>query len=361
MTIGTRHDFGRDWNEVVNNWCLGLPLPVPAEEAWEALGVLEHLWPEYLGEVLTRNQRGAFVMASVIDDGLTLLACRNLDGFESVLHRIKDKEQSALAETRFASTLVNLGYHPVLHTPHKNGTHPDALILSDNQEVFIDVILPQRSDHMKHLSAMGNTLAHDFLGKMSATFTNKRLEIFALPPDLMSIREEIDRFLDESENLVADKIYEIPGIAFVKFNDGSAQIDTDQLIQVDPDPLIMGFAALTNQTGNSVVLRFSSTDERLQRMMNDKSPQFSKEEANLFVIDLSIIPYGFKNWPALVRRRLQVDRHRRFSGVLLLHRYLDNAARPFVLNSHLEEHPNPYKKLPASLLNDLMRLNQAVS
>ncbi len=133
------------------------------------------------------------------------------------------------------------------------------------------------------------------------------------------------------------------------------------LIQVDPDPLIMGFAALTNQTGNSVVLRFSSTDERLQRMMNDKSPQFSKEEANLFVIDLSIIPYGFKNWPALVRRRLQVDRHRRFSGVLLLHRYLDNAARPFVLNSHLEEHPNPYKKLPASLLNDLMRLNQAVS
>jgi hypothetical protein len=25
--IGHRHDFGKDWAEVVNGWCLGLPLP----------------------------------------------------------------------------------------------------------------------------------------------------------------------------------------------------------------------------------------------------------------------------------------------------------------------------------------------
>lgn len=360
MTIGTRRDFGRDWNEAVNNWCLGSSLSVPPEKAWEALGVLEQLWPEQLGEVLTRNQRGTFVMAHVIEDGLTLQASRNLDGFERVLHRIRKKEQGALAEARFASTLVNLGYLPVLDTPHKNRKHPDALILSDNQEVFIDVILPERSDHMEHLSAIGNTLVHNFLDKLSATFTNKRLEIFALASDLLSIREDIDRFLDKPGNLEADKPYEIPGIAFIKFHDGNSQIDIGQLIQVEPEPLLVMGITSTNQTGNTVVLRFSSADERLQRMLNDKSAQFSKEEANLFVIDLSLIPYGFKNWPALVRRRLQVDRNRRFSGVLLLHRYLDNATRSFVLNSYLEEHPNPYKKLPASLLNDLMGLNQVI-
>ncbi len=361
MTIGTRRDFGRDWNEVINSWCLGSSLPVPAEKAWEALGALEQLWPEYLGEVLTRGQRGDFVMVHVIDDGLTLLVCQNLDGFESVLHRIRDNEQGALAEARFASALVKVGYHPVLDTPHRNGKHPDALILSDNQEVFIDVISPERSNQMKHLDAMGNYLVHHFLEKLPASFTNKRLEIFALAPDLMSIREHVDRFLDQPGNLVTEKPYEIPGIAFIKFHEGNAQVDIGQLIQVEPEPvLVMGFFS-TNQTGNSVLLRFSSADERLQRMLNDKSHQFSKEEANLFVIDLSLITYGFKNWPDLVRRRLQAERNRRFSGVLLLHRYLDNATRSFVLNSHLEEHSNPYKKLPASLLNDLMRLNAAVS
>lgn len=361
MIIGTRRDFGRDWNEVVAHWCFGSPLPLPPEKAWAALGVLEELWPEYLGDVLARGLKGDFVMAHVIDDGLMLLACCNLDGFNSVLYRMRDKEQAALAEARFASVLVNLGYQPVLDTHHRNGKHPDALILSDNQEVFIDVISPERSDHMKHLSDLGNSLVQHFLEKLSARFTNKRLEIFALSSNLLSIREPIDRFIEKSENPIADEIYELLDIALIKFNDGNAQIEISQLIQVEPEPpLIVGIAS-TNQAGNTVVLRFSSADERLQRMLNDKSPQFSKEEANLFVINLSLIPYGFKNWPHLVRRRLQVERNRRFSGVLLLHRYLDNTTRSFVLNSLLEEHPNPNKNLPASFLNDLKRLSQAIS
>ncbi len=256
MTIGTRRDFGRDWNEVINSWCLGSSLPVPPEKAWEALGALEQLWPEYLGEVLTRGQRGDFVMVHVIDDGLTLLACQNLDGFERVLRRIRDNEQGALAEARFASALVKVGYHPVLDTPHRNGKHPDALILSDNQEVFIDVILPERSDHINRLTANGNTLVHDFLNKLSMKLTHKRLEIFALTPDLRTIREPIDRYLDKPEDLVTDKLYEIPGIAFIKLNDGTAQIDISQLIQIEPDPLLVMGLASTNQTGNTVVLSF---------------------------------------------------------------------------------------------------------
>lgn len=50
-------------------------------------------------------------MAHVIDDGLTLAACQNLDGFEGVLNRIKKGEQSALSELRFAAALVDLGYY----------------------------------------------------------------------------------------------------------------------------------------------------------------------------------------------------------------------------------------------------------
>lgn len=43
MNIGHRHEFGNNWTEVVSTWCLGEPLSIPDETAWEALGVLEHL------------------------------------------------------------------------------------------------------------------------------------------------------------------------------------------------------------------------------------------------------------------------------------------------------------------------------
>src|SRR5260370_19662614 len=145
VMIGHRHDFGKDWAEVVNDWCLETPLPVPSENAWEALGALEQLWPERLGEVLTRTQKVNFVMAHVIDDGLTLAACQNLNGFEGVLSRMKIGEQAALSEMRFAAALVHLGYQPVLDTDH-HGKRPDALIIAENKEIFIDVITPEMSE-----------------------------------------------------------------------------------------------------------------------------------------------------------------------------------------------------------------------
>lgn len=41
VIIGHRRDFGKGWAEVVNDWCLGISLPVQADQAWEALGALE--------------------------------------------------------------------------------------------------------------------------------------------------------------------------------------------------------------------------------------------------------------------------------------------------------------------------------
>jgi len=55
-TVGHRYDFGKDWDEVVRDWCLGVSLPLESDKAWETLEALEHLWPERLGEVLTRCQ-----------------------------------------------------------------------------------------------------------------------------------------------------------------------------------------------------------------------------------------------------------------------------------------------------------------
>ncbi len=165
-TVGHRHDFGKDWDEVIRDWCLGASLPLESDKAWEALGALEHLWPERLGEVFTRGQRGYFVMAHVIDDGLTLAACRNLDGFEGVLTRIKKGEQAALSELRFAAALVNVGYEPVLDKEYRR-KRPDALIIAENKEIFIDVITPEMSEDTKQAEVIASTLAQKLYHKLA--------------------------------------------------------------------------------------------------------------------------------------------------------------------------------------------------
>jgi len=117
--------------------------------------------------------------------------------------------------------------------------------------------------------------------------------------------------------------------------------------------------ATANSTGNSVTVRLSFTDDRLELLMSRKREQLSKDEINLLVIDLSGVSHSFKRWLPLARRRLQPTINRRFSGIVLFYRYLDMSTAAFIKACHIEEHPNPYQKLPTSLLNDLSKLNQA--
>ncbi len=180
------------------------------------IGVLEQLWPEYLGEVLARNLRGPFVMAHVIDDGLTLLK------------------------------------------------------YSDNPE---------------------------------AEFPN-----------------------------------------------------AGPTISVETDLPIMGHGS-TNQTRNSVTVRYPFTDDRFELIMSRKTKQLSKDEINLFAVDLPHVPAATKRWLPLARRRLQPNINRRFSAIILFFRYLDNNTGVFVQHCVIEQHPNPYRKLSESLLNDLSKLN----
>lgn len=93
--------------------------------------------------------------------------------------------------------------------------------------------------------------------------------------------------------------------------------------------------------------------------MRHKRDQFSEDEINLMVIDLSGVPHGSKRWPALARRRLQPNLNRRFSGIVLFYRYLDLNTGAFIRTCDVEMHPNPYRNIPSRLLNELVSLNQA--
>jgi len=358
--IGHRSDFGKDWAEVVNDWCLGTSLPVPSDTAWEALGTLEQLWPEQLGDVLTRGQKGNFVMAHLIDDGLTLAACENLDGFEGVLRRIKIGEQAAFSEMRFAAALVHLGYQPVLDKEHR-GKRPDALIVADNKEIFIDVITPEMSEDARQANETASALAQKLLEKQVNQTTSSRLEVYILAPDLNHFADEIAHFLDTPGLSLSEATHTIPDIALVKYSEQDASHNVGPTIFVDTQAPVIGVARVQVKDSKvvSVTVRLPFTDDRLELLMGHKREQFSKSEINLWVIDVQGVP-GLKRWPPLARRRLQPTLNRRFSGIVLYNRYLDITTGQFIRDCENVEHPNPYQKLPTSLLNDLGKLHQAL-
>src|SRR5262245_57414996 len=124
--MGKRSDFGNSWSSVVDGWCAGFAPPVDERVAWDAMQTMEELWPEYLDTVIAQGIRSRLVMADVVDYGCTLQVCRNLDGFERVLQRLKTGDAGALAELKFASSLVSAGYHPALE-PELNGNRLDAV------------------------------------------------------------------------------------------------------------------------------------------------------------------------------------------------------------------------------------------
>ena len=121
-TARHRLDFGKDWDEVIQKWGDSNTLPITSEQGWEDLGALEKYWPEYLDEVLATGQKGIYTLAQVIDTGLILAACQHLRGFEKVLEddlKKRKRVQDFLAELRFASALVDLGYQPLLSMPSR--------------------------------------------------------------------------------------------------------------------------------------------------------------------------------------------------------------------------------------------------
>lgn len=299
-------------------------------------------------------------MIKVINTGLTLSKCQTLKGFEGVIQRARSGDNGALPELEFASTLVDLGYEPILDEPYHE-TRPDALIISDGQEVCIDVISPLTSDEMRNAYMVMSTIGTNLREKLSTQITNLRLELYLLTSSPYDISDEVYSFLCSFPSPMPGVIHELPGLALIRYNHVTDPLSSGLAIDTaSPSNTVTPtlFCVTADQTGNNVIVRFPLADERLELMMSRKRGQFSPNEINLLVIDVTRVPGGFTGWQSLVRRRLQPGMNTRFSGVLLYQQQWNDLGL-FRQECHLEQHPNPRKKLPNSLVNDLTKLNQA--
>src|SRR4051794_21325393 len=112
--MARRSDFGRNWQEVVAEWCSGVAPPLSAETGWDSLGVLERLWPQFLDKILTDGVKSRLVIADAAEYGTVISVCQNLEGFDNVIRRLRTGDKAALSELALAAALVKAGYSPTL-------------------------------------------------------------------------------------------------------------------------------------------------------------------------------------------------------------------------------------------------------
>ncbi len=152
-----RSSLDLPWADFVAHWCLGIEPEHSEAEAREALLAVERHWPERLDRMESHG-RGLMYIHPAIHLGLILLCCESLDGFREVLARAKKGEASARSELEFAAGLVRIGLIPSLE-PQLGAKKLDTRFVFDEQEVFCEVIAPERSDAMEDAEAQMTAMA----------------------------------------------------------------------------------------------------------------------------------------------------------------------------------------------------------
>ena len=194
--------------------------------------------------------------------------------------------------------------------------------------------------------------AEGLLEKCFPSTTSFRLNIYCQASSIQESVDGVSSFLADHPQPTLNKIYNLPNVARIMFSlQGSSFVATspDQSVVPSEAPTPVLICSVANHMNNNVAINFSIVDTRLKRIMSDKRKQLSKSVINVLAVDITHIPGGFQGWQSLVRRVLQPNMNRRFSGVLLYQWLWNGTARP-LSEWHLEQHPNPYEELPASFV-----------
>ncbi len=369
--MGTRTDFGFNWSEVVANWYLGKSPPIPEHIGWEALDTLERLWPEYIDKVLSKGHKGLAVMIPVVNRGIILAACERLVGFDEVLERMKQGEQSAFSEAFFAEELMKIGHIPVLG-PRLCGKRLDGLVYVQDKQVYIEIMTPELSDVMKQAYSGMNDLAD----RLTTQNPGANIDVYLLAEPTSHVLDTILNFVKKIIDSQYNATLEIPDVAFLRYVPYRLQESPIKKESSDlhiPMQLLSPFEPVSNTLGlpilivvcvtrkegviSRVSIQFPLTDERAERLMIGEAHHFSHQEMNLLVMDVSGIPGGIRSWSALIQRRFQPKRNRRFGAVVLFASHMQIKNATVKTQWSVLQNPYAYRPLPESLLNAIMRLN----
>lgn len=336
------------------NWYLGAPPPISGDLGWDALYVLERLWPEHLNAVLATGWRGPAVIAPLIDLGLTLAACENLVGFDEVLARIRKGEQAALSEAKFATALVKLGYNPELE-PVLKGKRLDALVYVGEEKVYTEVVTPESSSVTKQIYRAMEVLAN----KLVEQNPGASIDVYLVADLTFEVSNAILSFIRALPPAASDVIHELPSIAYLRYGLFQPDLSSFQPIPNADERPILGVVSgeIQGRHGTRANVRCRLTDERAGRLMDAEGHHFSRDETNLLVMDVSSVQHGIRAWIPLIQRRFQSTINRRFGAVVLL----DSVSYKAAVRRRWSVLPNPfaYRPPPQTLLDGIASLDES--
>jgi hypothetical protein len=353
FNMARRTDFGANWGEVVQEWCLGNRPSIDEKDAWQALGVLERLWPDRLEQALSSSARGPLIIVELVEAGLSIDACEDLEGFPAVFERLKHGEPAASSELRFAAALVGLGYAPILE-PSLNGKRLDARISVGGDEVYVEVSTPAHSEAAR--------LAWEQMKGLCSVLTDQNpgvnLSVCLLTDPSSEVCDEVAGFAQTLTPTPRGSVAELPGVAWVRSAPGGVHLPPlDALAGLERAPRIFSTtAARVGGIWGQAEVSLPFTDHRAEQIMHRELTHFSRHEVNLLVIFVSQVIGGVKQWVPLVERRFQPTMNRRCGAVVLVGSVALAVGPAIQLTSHVLVNPHAYKRVPPALLDKLGRL-----
>jgi hypothetical protein len=343
--MATRRDIGRSWAHVVRDWYLDAEPAIDAEEGWKALGILERHLPTVLDDLLTSGARRPESIAWNVDLGVTLLKCLEIDGFGDLLATMKRPGNAGISEAVVLRSLIELGYKPRLYRP-VGGKCPDACVMADGQEVFIETTSPEWSEEQRRLYDGMRQLLDGIKRSEPGAF----IEVYLVTDPSTKVRESVMDFLRSERGRMVGVTHSLPDVAFVRRS--TLANPTPPSFRPDGVPR----SPILSVDHDGVVVRLPFADPRADKIMSREREQLSRGTSNLVVIDVSIVPDAINTWLPLIERRLQETLNRRVGAVGLL----DTTVRKSAVYRRwrVVRHPNPYRPVPETFLNGIESLDQ---
>ena len=339
-----------DWKTIFHDWLLKADVDYSQNTCVEAFDTVERILGASWIDSFARSGRGLAMAIPLVELGKTLASIEAIPGAGLIIERImKDRTlSSAYSEAYAIAFFKSLSFEIVVSPKVRvNGSikTPDLAVLTDGTRVYAEVSRPEHSLDQGQLERNLSSV-HDHVLKVIPEGTQAEVYFYKEPS-----MQETHLVVSSVRNSVGtgESEHRIEGLAQIFV--GPLETDRPILPQDLHEKRPILFLTGIKRRGSSlskVAVAMPFTDQRAQRIFNRESKHFSKNSANLLILDVSRVPGGIKSWAHLISGRLQPKLNRRVGAVFMTQYAIGR--RRMERESRLLVHPGPYNPIPQKLL-----------
>jgi hypothetical protein len=268
--------------------------------------------------------------------------------------RVRQGENSALAELEFAAALVRSGLTPELE-PQVRSRQLDCSVEVGSEIVFAEVIAPETSEAIRDAYAAIERVALELVERSKGTHTEILLTV---EPDT-----KFDTIITSATATPPDEtVHNVEGTGWVRRVSLASQPPevAPQIPNPDPRPAI--FTTRLRQeddTITSAMVRLPILDERTHRLLSAELHHFSQAERNILVVRVTSVPGGMEWWLSLTQRWFQPTRNRRVGAVVLYETALIGTPPAVRQRWRIVENPYAYVPVPNELITAIGAVDES--